>query len=92
VKYNPRDRDCLWKIALNTYRDARLWPLIYAANKDKIRDPDLIFPGQKFIIPAVPKRGESIREEKSPDAKTDIKKDEKKDQGGNSANDASPKQ
>jgi nucleoid-associated protein YgaU len=64
VKYNPRDRDCLWKIAMHTYRNARLWPLIYSANKDKIRDPDLIFPGQNLVIPVIPERQKSIREEK----------------------------
>ncbi len=36
------------------YKDARLWPLIYVANKDHIKDPDLIFPGQKLVIPAIP--------------------------------------
>jgi len=31
-----------------------MWPLIYVANKDIIRDPDLIFPGQKLKIPEIP--------------------------------------
>ena len=35
----------------------RMWPVIYMANKDKIKDPDLIFPGQKLQIPAI--KGES---------------------------------
>lgn len=51
VQYNPKKRDCLWRISLTEYNDAKLWPLIYIANRDKIKDPDLIFPGQKFIIP-----------------------------------------
>lgn len=54
VKFNRRNRDCLWKIAWYTYRNASLWPLIYVANKDKIKDPDLIFPGQKLLIPIAP--------------------------------------
>ena len=54
VKYNPKNRDCLWRIAMYVYKDARLWPLIYVANKDQIKDPDLIFPGQKLIVPAIP--------------------------------------
>lgn len=54
VKFNRQNRDCLWKIAWYTYRNASLWPLIYVANKDKIKDPDLIFPGQKLLIPVVP--------------------------------------
>lgn len=65
VKYNPKNRDCLWKIALREYKRADLWPLIYAANRDKIKDPDLIFPGQKFVIPPVPekKKSENVKAE-----------------------------
>lgn len=45
--------DCLWMIAsyISIYGKARDWPKIYEANKDKIKDPDLIFPGQEFTIP-----------------------------------------
>lgn len=64
VKYNPRDRDCLWKISQRTYGNPRLWPLIYVANKDKIRDPDLIFPGQVLIIPLIPERPRPVLEDK----------------------------
>lgn len=56
VVYNRKKRDCLWRIADKMYKNARLWPLIYMANKDQIKDPDLIFPGQKFVIPEVPKK------------------------------------
>jgi nucleoid-associated protein YgaU len=63
VRYNPKKRDCLWRIAHTVYRDARLWPLIYIANRDQIKDPDLIFPGQKFKIPPIPKK-ETVKEEK----------------------------
>ena len=28
-----------------------MWPLIYKANHDKIKDPDLIYPKQVFSIP-----------------------------------------
>ena len=45
--------ECLWRIAgyPSIYSDPFLWPLIYSANRDKIKDPDLIFPGQVFAIP-----------------------------------------
>ncbi len=45
--------DCLWKIAGFTwiYNDPLQWPRIYKANKDKIKDPDLIYPGQILSIP-----------------------------------------
>ncbi len=60
VELDIKSRDCLWKIALKYYNNSRLWPLIYMANRDQIKDPDLIFPGQKFVIPAVPKKGEKL--------------------------------
>lgn len=45
--------DCLWKIAgfYWIYNDPLQWPRIYKANKDKIKDPDLIYPGQVLTIP-----------------------------------------
>lgn len=33
------------------YADATKWPRIYRANKDKIEDPNLIFPEQQLVIP-----------------------------------------
>jgi len=48
-----RDRDCLWNIAKKPkfYGDPWKWKRIYKANLDKIKDPDLIYPGQRLIIP-----------------------------------------
>ncbi len=45
--------DNLWKIAGFTwiYNNPRMWTRIYEANRDKIRDPDLIYPGQVLEIP-----------------------------------------
>lgn len=45
--------DCLWRIAsyISVYGNARKWAEIYEANKDKIKDRDLIYPGQEFTIP-----------------------------------------
>ena len=42
--------DSLWKIAASSsvYGDPYSWPLIYKANKAKINDADLIYPGQVF--------------------------------------------
>ncbi len=39
------------KIAKQFYGDAGAWKKIFDANKDKINDPDLIYPGQPIIIP-----------------------------------------
>ena len=33
------------------YNDGQLWPLIYKANRDQIKDPTEIFPGQTLLIP-----------------------------------------
>jgi len=65
VQYNPKARDCLWRIAMKVYNNARLWPLIYIANKDQIKDPDLIFPGQRFVIPSMEKEKQLIEESQS---------------------------
>lgn len=35
----------------DVYNDASLWPLLYRANRDQIRDPRRIWPGQVFRIP-----------------------------------------
>lgn len=43
----------LWRIARRTYGDGMAFTLIYSANRDQIRDPDLIYPGQVFILPRV---------------------------------------
>ena len=45
--------DCLWNIAKKKdyYGNGFAWPKIYKANRDKIKNPDLIFPKQTFTIP-----------------------------------------
>jgi len=47
------NKDTLWWISDKWYKDPVLWPSIYEINKTEIKDPDLIFPGQKFDIPAL---------------------------------------
>ncbi|WP_245593560.1 LysM peptidoglycan-binding domain-containing protein [Azospirillum halopraeferens] len=41
----------LWRIARRTYGDGFFYTLIYRANREQIRDPDLIYPGQIFTLP-----------------------------------------
>jgi len=50
--YSVVKGDSLWGIAGkdNTYGNPYQWPLIYKANSAKIKDADLIFPGQEFDI------------------------------------------
>lgn len=43
--------DSLSKIAKREYGNANDWPKIFEANKDTIKDPNKIFPGQKIKIP-----------------------------------------
>ena len=43
--------DSLSKIAKKFYGDANQWKKIFEANKDQIKNPDLIRPGQTFKIP-----------------------------------------
>ena len=43
----------LWKIARQNFGEGVLYVQLFDANKDLIRDPDLIYPGQVFTIPAL---------------------------------------
>lgn len=49
--YVVKRGDCLWKIAKKYYGNGALYTKIYNANRDKIKNPNLIYTGQKFIIP-----------------------------------------
>jgi nucleoid-associated protein YgaU len=41
----------LWAIARERYGDGLLYVKVFEANRDAIRDPDLIYPGQVFNLP-----------------------------------------
>lgn len=41
----------LWGIAEERFGDGVLYVQVFEANRDKIRDPDLIYPGQVFAMP-----------------------------------------
>jgi nucleoid-associated protein YgaU len=41
----------LWRIARHAYGRGVRYTVIYAANRDTIRDPGLIYPGQVFTVP-----------------------------------------
>ncbi len=51
--YTVKKGETLMDIAARKeiFNDRLMWPLIYKANRDQIRDPMVIFPGQKLTIP-----------------------------------------
>lgn len=55
VQLRPARRDSLWRISgfSEIYGNPFLWPHIWSANQKMIPNPDLIFPGQKLVIPPV---------------------------------------
>ncbi|MES1150707.1 MAG: Ig-like domain-containing protein, partial [Dongia sp.] len=46
-----RPGNSLWRIARKTYGHGLQYTVIYEANKDRIGDPNLIYPGQIFTVP-----------------------------------------
>jgi nucleoid-associated protein YgaU len=50
--YEVKAGDTLSKIAKQEYGDANQWKRIFEANKDILKDPDKIYPGQTLRIPA----------------------------------------
>jgi len=52
-RYRVKRNETLASIARRReiFNDYFMWPLIYKANRDQIRDPDIIFPGQELVIP-----------------------------------------
>lgn len=58
ISYNVVKGDCLWNIAKKKehYGNGFAWPVIYKANREKIKNPDLIYPNQQFSIPPLTDR------------------------------------
>lgn len=50
--YTVQKGDTLWKIAKQFYGNGSQYPKIVSANSDKIKNPNLIYPGQTFSIPS----------------------------------------
>lgn len=51
-RYRVVPGDSLSRIARKQYGNGLLWLAIFESNRDQIRDPDLIYPGQLLRIPA----------------------------------------
>jgi len=60
--YTVRRGETLPQISARSeiYNDSTLWPLIYRANRDQIRDPKRLWPGQVFVIPRNFSRDEAV--------------------------------
>jgi nucleoid-associated protein YgaU len=53
LTYTVGEGELLWSIAKrpDIYGDPLLWPLLYQANRDQIKDPRKIYAGQTLTIP-----------------------------------------
>jgi hypothetical protein len=60
--YTVRRGETLPQISARTeiFNDSTLWPIIYRANRDQIRDPKRLWPGQVFVIPRNFSRDEAV--------------------------------
>lgn len=56
-----RRGDNLWTISKRTYGRGARYTTIYLANRDQIRNPDLILPGQVFTMPKEPLDDEEVK-------------------------------
>lgn len=62
-----KTKDCLWNISGNEtiYADPMLWPKIWQANKNIVRNPDIIHPGDVLEIPEkAPKTSDEMKAER----------------------------
>jgi nucleoid-associated protein YgaU len=44
--------DSLWRISRLTYGAGTRFAVVYRANREQIRNPNLIYPGQTFVLPS----------------------------------------
>jgi nucleoid-associated protein YgaU len=60
IQYQVNRGDSLWSISgqPGIYNNPYQWPLIYKNNRDKIKDADLIYPGQVFAVDQNPSAAE----------------------------------
>ncbi len=49
--YTIKSGDSLSKIAGEVYGDVHKWNALFEANREVVKDPDLIYPGQIILIP-----------------------------------------
>lgn len=57
-----RKGDNLWTISKRTYGSGMRYTTIYLANSDQIKNPNLIWPGQVFVMPTSPLSDEAVKQ------------------------------
>jgi len=70
-KYTVSKNDTLQKISKKFYGTTKKWMKIYEANKDVLRGPDKLYPGQILNIPSGPKV--SAQSQKTREPKENLK-------------------
>ena len=63
-----RPGESLAAIAKQELGDVALWPALYRANRDRIKDPERIYPGQQLTIPEPGSEGFGAPEAPASDA------------------------
>jgi LysM repeat protein len=48
--------DSLWRISRRAFGDGTHYAMVFRANREQIRNPNLIYPGQVFVLPATEAR------------------------------------
>lgn len=56
--YTIEKGDTLSQISKRFYGKAKYWNAIFEANRDQLKDPDRIFPGQTIKLPAIDTDGD----------------------------------
>lgn len=53
LTYEVQKGDTLQKISRKFFGTTKKWPLLYKANRDKLKSPDQVYPGQVLVVPEV---------------------------------------
>ncbi len=61
AEYIVKKGDTLGSIALKQYKNAVYWPVIYNANKGKVKNPNRLTPKMKLQIPALKPAGGAVK-------------------------------